>query len=426
MAFEIIGFTLGTTIAGLSVAQSAANINTGTGNTSLTVTLGAASTAGNLLVAFVRQGENQTDTPTITGWTVVGDTTGWGTSRARMLYRENAPSVSSVTVNYSTGGGVTRPSMVVMEISGAATTSPLDSWAQATEGTIVVSTLASGALTTTNANDIIVFGQDVGGDQASWTQPAGFTLPATAQDVRDALAYQVVSATQAGITPAFTWPSAYLAQNIIAAFKRAPAAGVSVLSTTSLLQSAFFHSVAVTVPSIPTGAVIVVVGVDGGEGTAVPTSTNLTYTLRQRTSNGGQTAIFTAVNGGGELTNEVITFGTTSQYYPAVTAMVLLGANSTALSNVGTATGTSNAPSVSVTATAAGSVIIGGVQVFSTTVATPAAGTTFLLDSDTASADHITTLRLTGTTSGAGAVSVGFTDTTSTQWAAAAIEILPA
>jgi len=70
-----------------------------------------------------------------------------------MFYVANSAAVTSVTARYRTSGGVTKPGIMVMEISGAATSGVADGSATNASGASVT-TSSSNSLSTTNANDI--------------------------------------------------------------------------------------------------------------------------------------------------------------------------------------------------------------------------------------------------------------------------------
>src|SRR5438552_8990125 len=160
---------------------------------------------GDLLVAFVRESSNGTDNFTVTdsaGQTWTQTTSGYNNEsdsgpRTGMFYIANSTAVTSVTVNYTTAGGVVKPGIMVMEISGGATSGVADgSVNQASLAEVTTST--SGSLTTTNANDILIFAADTSGDEIGWTAGTGYTIPnnmvtagASGSDVRMAMQYVV-------------------------------------------------------------------------------------------------------------------------------------------------------------------------------------------------------------------------------------------
>jgi hypothetical protein len=134
--------------SGASLVQSA-------GSSTTTVTLGAPSTAGDLLVlsASVFTGLSKPITAVSDGkntWTKVGAFAVSGqNSDGEMWYAANAASVNSVTVTT----GATTVALNVQEFSGVAATNPLDGSAgSANTGT----TASSGSVTPTAANDVAV------------------------------------------------------------------------------------------------------------------------------------------------------------------------------------------------------------------------------------------------------------------------------
>src|SRR5437763_15715721 len=84
--------------------------------------------------------------------------------------------VTSVTVHYTTPGGVIKPSIMVMEISGAALTGVEDASVNNHSGASAT-TETGGSLTTTNANDILIFAGDAAGTETSWTAGLGYAIP---------------------------------------------------------------------------------------------------------------------------------------------------------------------------------------------------------------------------------------------------------
>src|SRR5439155_14185721 len=91
-----------------------------------------------------------------------------------IFYVANSAAVTSVTVNYTTSAGVIKPGIMVMDISGAVATGVADG--SVNRGTpSATTTSTSGSLTTTNANDILIFATDASGDETGWTAGAGYT-----------------------------------------------------------------------------------------------------------------------------------------------------------------------------------------------------------------------------------------------------------
>src|SRR5439155_18975799 len=111
----------------------------------------------------------------------------------------DSAAIPSVTVRYTTSGGVIKPGIMVMEISGAASSSVADG--SVNNGTAASTTTStSGSLTTSNANDMLILATDTSGDETGWTAGAGYTIPNNSvrtgsggSNVRMAMQYQVVA-----------------------------------------------------------------------------------------------------------------------------------------------------------------------------------------------------------------------------------------
>src|SRR5207244_5633516 len=129
-------------------------------------------TAGDLLVAFCRESSNGTDNFTVTdsaGQTWTQTTSGYKNEsstgpRLGMFYVANSAAVTSVTVKFKTSGGVVKPGIMVYEISGAASSGVADGWVN--NGTASTTTSTSGSLTTTNANDMLIFATDTSREES--------------------------------------------------------------------------------------------------------------------------------------------------------------------------------------------------------------------------------------------------------------------
>lgn len=220
MAINFPGFMI--VVPAPSVVKAAQNINTGGGVTSVAATISTA--AGNLLVALTREGSNDTDTMSISDsagqtWTLAGYNSFNTTERCAVWYKANSAAVTSVTVNFSTGGGITRGAIVVHEIRGADVTSPLDSSvATSFDGTATLTALVSGAITTTKKNTLLFHTIDTGSDQ-TYTPDTGYTTVANGQNARLSVATKQVSAIQAGVTATYSWTVAANCASFLMAFK---------------------------------------------------------------------------------------------------------------------------------------------------------------------------------------------------------------
>ena len=188
---------------------------------------------GDLLVAFCRESSNATDNFTVTdsagqAWTQTAsgysNISGTG-PRSGMFYVSNSAALTSVTVNYSTPGGAIKPGIMVMEISGAASSGVADGSVNNASGAAALAS-SSKALSTTNANDILIFATDTGNNETGWTAGTGYAIPnnnlapgASGSNVRMAMQYAVVSSAQANTTTSMTYANSAWNGNIFAAFK---------------------------------------------------------------------------------------------------------------------------------------------------------------------------------------------------------------
>lgn len=207
----------------MAIALSQAALADVTSGTSLADTI--TTSAGSLIVAVCVQGLNNTDTLSITdsasqtGWTQTasGYTTPDATHKAGIFYRANSAALTSVTCTKS--GAVGRISMVVCEITGAATASPEDSSVNHTD--VSGTTSNSGSLTTTNANDLLLDAAFVSGAFTVPTAGAGYTIPTNGSSLRVIVQSKVVSTTQSAVTTSITWTTAAVSGNIFVGFKAA-------------------------------------------------------------------------------------------------------------------------------------------------------------------------------------------------------------
>jgi len=215
------------------------------------------------LVAFCRESSNGTDNFTVTDsagqvWTQTPsgyrNESGSG-PRIGMFYVANSAAVTSVTVNFTTAGGVIKPGIMVFEISGAAGVAVADGSVNNASGASAT-TSSSGSLTTTNADDILIFATDASGNETGWTAGAGFTIPSNSvttgpsgSNIRMAMQYEVVASPQANTTASMTYTNANWNGNIFAAFRGNSTGGSPTVSLSP--PSLTFASRMVSSPSAP-------------------------------------------------------------------------------------------------------------------------------------------------------------------------------
>lgn len=224
--------------AAIAVVQVVSNTASNASTVSATLT---STTAGNLIVACSwwsnssRTFTSVTDSKSNT-YAAAGNTAGSTTQVERIDFAKNATgAVTTVTLNLSGGANV---AIVVYEISGADTVSPLDVAPVANSAS--ATTLAD-AITTTNANDIIISAFCNGDTSADTAHDAGMTvdkdLNATAGG-RFGSGSHIVAATQSALDVGWTTAGAATAWAIVAASFKAAAAGGAAKACTLPLMGA--------------------------------------------------------------------------------------------------------------------------------------------------------------------------------------------
>jgi hypothetical protein len=183
----------------IKFVQVANNLVT-TSQTSISVNI--ATTAGHLLVAFVREGSNATDNFTISDsgantWTQTGSgyVSAGSSHRAAMFYSFTTHADASVTAHFTTVGGVSPTTITVMEFSGAT----------AADGSVntfspSASSLTSGTLTPTQSTDVLIYAVGAGTNQGSWTAGTGYAIPANGSNARSGMQYRILTAPFSGTT----------------------------------------------------------------------------------------------------------------------------------------------------------------------------------------------------------------------------------
>jgi chitodextrinase len=180
-----------------------------TGNT-VSVTYGAAQLAGDLNVVVVGWNDSTsavtslTDSRNNTYLVAAGPTTNAGNATQVIYYAQNiAAGANTVTVNFN--ATVNAPDVRVLEYSGIATSAALDVSAAASGSGV---SLSSGAATTSNANDLLVGANYVGGTFAA--VGSGYTARLVTTPDGDLVEDRVVSTTasysaSSTQTPATWW-----------------------------------------------------------------------------------------------------------------------------------------------------------------------------------------------------------------------------
>lgn len=191
------------------------------GVSSLTVTLDATTTAGNLLIALVGYGNNATSrTPsTPSGWTLAAlAQQGARTNDCAIYYYANAPAIGSESFGISGVAGIVA---TILEVSGIITSSPLDKTATNTSAGSASLTTGTTA-TTAQASElaVYVFETDYPAGSATWTsgetEVGDVNLgPAWGGSTN---AYEILSAT-AAVSGAATYSGSGAFAGAVATFK---------------------------------------------------------------------------------------------------------------------------------------------------------------------------------------------------------------
>lgn len=200
-----------------------------TASTATTVTI--STTLNNQLVSFTYEDASASATLGMTdsasqSWLTVGCFT-IGTAKYCMFYIESSASLTFATCTSTTSA--TLP-CIIYEVSGLASSSTLDvSTSSSATGT--ATSLASGTISTTQANEIIFYGVGNAATQGSWSAGSGYTidpggaLPSTGQATngRAGMQRKIVSSTQAGTSTTLSWGNTATDRGgIIAAFSSTP------------------------------------------------------------------------------------------------------------------------------------------------------------------------------------------------------------
>ena len=180
---------------------------------------------------WVLCGENTDNTQTATvsdsggnTYTQIGGYVGIGVSRRVGLFHStNSLAISAGSVTCTWTASVAGRKMSVLAFSGVATTSSLDSNASnpaTSSASGAVTSLGSGSLSTSNANDVIIYGVYANSATTSLTAGTGFTMPAAGTTTGIGLEYEIVTSTQTNLTNSVSWTTASTAMGLIGAAKQ--------------------------------------------------------------------------------------------------------------------------------------------------------------------------------------------------------------
>lgn len=198
----------------LSATASILTKTIATGDVAVCFTSEDAGTGGTAIITDSTLGSN-TWTQTTSGYTSYSSF-----NTGAFFYSKLASGVTSITATWA-GSLSTNINLTCYDLKNMATSSIEDSSVknQATTNT----TSTSAALTTTNAKDILIFGTNVdSGSSSGFAATSPFILPTGGSGGRDVLSYNIVVATQAGVTTTQTWTTGAVYANILVGFKTLP------------------------------------------------------------------------------------------------------------------------------------------------------------------------------------------------------------
>jgi len=183
--------------AAVSFVQKNIGDNSGTANTSLSVSFPAPTTPGDLIVVYVVPAMSQPGTVAVSdseGNAYYGATSTLTTGQCSMAQEFfYSPGIvggaDTITATTTSAGGMI---VVIMEYSGVATNNPLDAQAGSAQLNCQWTSIpSSAAITTTNPNDLIVTGAALA---STWNAGTGYTLR-VGKSLGVATADQTVSAS---------------------------------------------------------------------------------------------------------------------------------------------------------------------------------------------------------------------------------------
>ena len=277
--------------------------------------------AGDLAVVWCSESINNTSVASISDssggknvWTQTssGYVSVSPTAHGAMFYSSLAVPLTSVTCTWS-GGINGRVQTVVYDISGAASSGIEDSSVSSTNTnnvTDLFSNASGNTLTTTNANDILLFGIRVTANQTSFAPGTNYAIQPGASGIRSTMSYRIVSSTQSAVSTDISYPTAAInGQGIYAAFKAAAGTGGTGPSISSLSPN-----------SGTVGATVVIAGPNFGASQGTSTVT-FNGTIATPTS-WSDTSITVPVPSGATSGNVVVNVGGVASNPVAFTVIV--------------------------------------------------------------------------------------------------------
>jgi len=202
----------------ISFVRAAQHYNA-SGGSSIGATL--ANNAGHSLVVACRQGADATSISGVTdsagnAYILVNKSSsgGAGTRETAVYAATNIPASSGNTVSCNFASNLSAAEgIVVLEFANVAS---VDASVTSSSGSTSVTSLSSGALTTTKNGDALIYAVTTSGDETTWTPATGYTIPANATNARQAVEYAIAGAAGSKST-SLSWGVSAVANGVFLA-----------------------------------------------------------------------------------------------------------------------------------------------------------------------------------------------------------------
>lgn len=261
--------------------------------TSVSATYGSTPTTGNTMIATVYANVG-IGLESISGWTNVVSGAFSGTAQSVTIWAKVAGVGESTTVSCTGAIGATIMRIHIYEYSGLAATLTTDGTNTATSGVTSVTSLLSGSIATTNANDLLFIAGATGGSSTAQSYNSSFSLRQTdASAIRLFDADQIVSATGT-YSSTGSWTSSLRAGSAIAAFQGAGGTSASITQIhATLTATGGTQSVATVQDASVSQTAATITATGGTQAIATVNDVNVTQSSANLTAVGGTQSVST-------------------------------------------------------------------------------------------------------------------------------------
>ncbi|HYY69059.1 MAG TPA: hypothetical protein VE734_04955 [Terriglobales bacterium] len=214
-----------TTASSLAFVRAANNLSS-TGGTSISVNM--TNNAGDALLVACRQGADQTSIVSVTdsagnSYTKIGSSASGGNREDALFLATNvlARAANTISCNFASNLTATE-GIVAEEFSGVASASVVDQSTAISDSSGATTALSTGSVTTTNANDLLVYEITASTDE-SFTAGSGYVVPTNGSNARQAMQYRTV-ASLGSYTASISWTAPASADGVFVALRGANSA----------------------------------------------------------------------------------------------------------------------------------------------------------------------------------------------------------